>query len=731
MAGGFKLSHGIVIILVVGAIFQIMAVGYIAYTFRIFGNNNNDVANVPVANKGMNAMKQVKEIAKQQNKRLLDKQQDNHKSQHIGKTNNKNNEKKKGNGWSNLFNHMPKVPKLPFKAKLPEDASFDVFLGIMSKEGEEDKRAAIRSTMVARYGKKNWKYMFFVAKPKGFLIQSEIEKYKDIVIVDVEETYREEPKVVMGLLKTALTAYKTKPRWVVKSDSTTYINIDDLLSNLNNGVKKYAKNFYGGSPVVGNKPIRDKNSQFYESREDIPTDTFAPYNSQRGGYIFSGDLAACMIEKVAAKKVKILHNQDVAMSIIALACNAKPTLFTNHLSIMFPDMVDRKKMQNQDKKAKELSDMLPYQWNKRAAELVGQVRKNIPDQRSQQCKSNFHDASKIHLDTSIIITFVEEQPTVFVRTLRTILLNTPAKLLKEIILVDDGSSQKWLNQPYPLSIHPSYPQGGPIALKQDKFINYIKKISPKIKYVRQEREGFIRGRVKGIQLATSETFTVMESHAEVCKGWLEPLLWEIQVNPKTMANPVIVQIHFHSFAFLNPVYQMMDYNYLFEMKWGTLTGEKARTKTYKPYNSPVHAGGIYTMKKSYYNSLLGYDKAMKGFSSENLDLAFQVWMCNGGGRNIVVPCAHVGHVFRDKSPAVSLAIFTAHNVNTNKKILIDSWLPKGLPLRDEVLKERGHDLDNFKLDHPEDIPRRQKWIKDHCVGWDWFFKHVGKPTHNK
>ena len=71
-------------------------------------------------------------------------------------------------------------------------------------------------------------------------------------------------------------------------------------------------------------------------------------------------------------------------------------------------------------------------------------------------------------------TFVEEQPTVFVRTLRTILLNTPAKLLKEIILVDDGSSQKWLNQPYPLSIHPSYPQGGPTALKQDKFIKCIK-----------------------------------------------------------------------------------------------------------------------------------------------------------------------------------------------------------------------------------------------------------------
>ena len=113
-------------------------------------------------------------------------------------------------------------------------------------------------------------------------------------------------------------------------------------------------------------------------------------------------------------------------------------------------------------------------------------------------------------------------------------------------------------------------------------------------------------------MSTAATFTVMESHAEVCKGWLEPLLWEIQVNEKTIANPIIVQIHYHSFAFLNPVYQLMNYNYLFEMKWGNVVGAAAAKKEYVPFNSPVHAGGIF-MKKSYYESLLGYDPAMKGF----------------------------------------------------------------------------------------------------------------------
>ena len=46
------------------------------------------------------------------------------------------------------------------------------------------------------------------------------------------------------------------------------------------------------------------------------------------------------------------------------------------------------------------------------------------------------------------------------------------------------------------------------------------------------------------------------------------------------------------------------------MKWGTLRGPAVRKKECRPYNSPVHAGGILSMKKWYYYTLLGYDKAI-------------------------------------------------------------------------------------------------------------------------
>uniref|UniRef100_A0ABI7ZUN5 Glycosyltransferase 2-like domain-containing protein n=1 Tax=Felis catus TaxID=9685 RepID=A0ABI7ZUN5_FELCA len=270
---------------------------------------------------------------------------------------------------------------------------------------------------------------------------------------------------------------------------------------------------------------------------------------------------------------------------------------------------------------------LKYGFNTVLSKSLGSERE-VPDTRNKKCFQKHYPAN---LPTaSVVVCFHNEEFSALFRTMFSVVNLTPRHFLEEIILVDDMSDSDDL---------------------KEKLDHHLEVFRGKIKLIRnKKREGLIRSRMIGASRASGDVLVFLDSHCEVNKVWLEPLLHAIAKDPKMVVCPLIDVIDSVTLEYWPSPVVRGAFNWHLQFKWDNvfsyeMDGPEGPTL---PIRSPAMAGGIFAINRHYFREIGQYDKGMNLWGAENLELSLRIWMC--GGQLFVLPCSRVGHISKQRFP---------------------------------------------------------------------------------